>query len=76
VGLAGQVRDRIHGRPPQAADATNGTNFVSSCESALLFRRLWAIPLVVIGSVAFIGMMLATALESLREAMPAQADGN
>jgi hypothetical protein len=60
----------------QAADATNGTHFVASCQSALLLRRLWAIPLVVVGALAFIGMLLATALESLHEAMPAQADGN
>jgi hypothetical protein len=68
TGFTGDLR--------QAADATNGTHFVSSCESALLLRRLWAIPLVVVGAIAFIGMMLATALESLREAMPAPADGN
>jgi hypothetical protein len=67
-GFAGDLR--------QAADATNGTDFASRCESALLLRRLWAIPLVVVGAIAFVGTLLATALESLRESMPAQADGN
>ena len=50
--------------------------FVASCESALLLRRLWAIPLVVVSSFAFVGMLLTTALEALPEGMPAQADGN
>jgi hypothetical protein len=59
----------------QAAAATNGTGFVDKCESALLLRRLWTIPMVVIGAIAFVGVLLASARESLREGLPAAADG-
>jgi hypothetical protein len=59
----------------QAAAATNGTGLVDRCETALLLRRLWTIPMVVLGAVAFVGVLLATALESLREEVPAHADG-
>jgi len=58
----------------QAAAATNGTHFVGSCESALLLRRLWTIPLVVVGSIGFFGILLASALSSMREPIPARAD--
>jgi hypothetical protein len=40
-----------------------------------LLRRLWTIPMVVLGAVAFVGVLLASALESLREELPARADG-
>jgi len=59
----------------QAAAATNGTGFVDRCETVLSLRRLWTIPMVVLGAVAFVGVLLATALESLREEVPAHADG-
>jgi signal transduction histidine kinase len=67
TGLVGDLR--------QASDATNGS-FVGSCQTALLLRRLWAVPLVVIGAAAFIGMLLATALASLHESLPAPADSD
>jgi hypothetical protein len=67
TGLSGDLR--------QAAAATNGTGFPARCESALLFRRLWSIPLVVVGSLAFVGVLLANALESSRESLPTRADG-
>jgi len=60
----------------QAAAATNGTGFVGKCDSALLLRRLWTVPMVVIGAIAFVGVLLASARESLREGLPAAADGN
>jgi hypothetical protein len=34
----------------QAAEASNG-DYVGQCETALLLRRLWTIPLVAIGSI-------------------------
>ena len=60
----------------QAAAATNGTGLVGKCESALLLRRLWTVPMVVIGAIAFVGVLLASARESLREGLPEAADGN
>jgi hypothetical protein len=59
----------------QAGAATNGTGFVGRCESALLLRRVWTIPMVVIGSAVFVVVLLASALDSLREGLPARADG-
>ena len=46
----------------QAADATGG-DYVGQCETALLVRRLWTIPLVAIGSIllAVIVVVAATA---------------
>lgn len=54
----------------QALAATNGADFVARCDTALLVRRLWTIPLIVVGTVAFFGVLLASALQSLREALP------
>ena len=34
-----------------AAAAAGGDNYVEQCETALMVRRLWTIPLVVIGSI-------------------------
>ena len=35
----------------QAAPANGGDNYVEQCETALMVRRLWTIPLVAIGSI-------------------------
>jgi hypothetical protein len=35
----------------QAAEASGGGDYVGQCETALLLRRLWAIPMVAIGSI-------------------------
>ena len=35
----------------QAAAAGGGDNYVGQCETALMVRRLWTIPLVAIGSI-------------------------
>lgn len=53
----------------QAATATNGTHFVADCQSALLTRRAWTIPLVVVGSVGFFGVLMTSALSSMRESL-------
>jgi hypothetical protein len=60
----------------QAAAATNASDFVERCGTALLVRRLWTIPLVVIGLIAFFGTLLTTALTSMREDLAADASGN
>lgn len=64
----------------QAAAATNADHFVSDCETAVLLRRLWTVPLVVVGAIAFFGTLLGTALQSIREEQreeqPAHSSGN
>jgi len=38
--------------------AVDGTDFVAACQSALLTRRLWTIPLIVIGVMALVSVLL------------------
>jgi hypothetical protein len=38
--------------------AVDGVDFVASCQSALLTRRLWTIPLIVVGLVALVAVLL------------------
>lgn len=38
----------------QAAGAAGQGNYVDQCETALLVRRLWTIPLVVVGSIVIV----------------------
>ncbi|KUI27384.1 hypothetical protein AU196_07845 [Mycobacterium sp. IS-1742] len=38
--------------------AVDGTDFVASCQTALLTRRLWTIPLIAIGVVALLAVLL------------------
>jgi hypothetical protein len=45
----------------QAAEASGGADYVSQCETALLLRRIWAIPMVAIGSIVFAGVLLVAA---------------
>ena len=51
----------------QAAAATGEHNFVDQCETAILVRRLWAIPLVVIGSIVLAPVVAVSALVWGRE---------
>jgi hypothetical protein len=44
----------------QAAEASGG-NYVDQCGTALMLRRLWAIPMVVIGSIVFAGVLFVAA---------------
>jgi hypothetical protein len=47
----------------QAAAAAGQDNYVDQCETALILRRLWAIPLVAVGSIVLVvvGGVAATA---------------
>jgi hypothetical protein len=38
----------------QAATAATGHNYVDQCETALLIRRLWTIPLAVVGLIVLV----------------------
>jgi hypothetical protein len=38
----------------QAASAAGQHNYVDQCETALLIRRLWTIPLVAVGSIVIV----------------------
>jgi len=45
----------------QAASAVGHDNYVDQCQSALLTRRLWTIPLVVVGSIVTVGVVAVAA---------------
>lgn len=45
----------------QAAEATGGGDYVGRCGTALLLRRVWAIPMVLIGAILFVGVVLVAA---------------
>ena len=47
----------------QAAAEAGQHNFVDQCETALILRRLWAIPLAAVGSIVLVvvGIVAATA---------------
>ena len=53
----------------QAAAAVGDKNYVEECESALLVRRLWAIPLVVISAIVLLVVLAASAATSVRESL-------
>jgi hypothetical protein len=52
----------------QAAEASGG-NYVDQCGTALMLRRVWAIPMVVIGLIAFLGVVLVAATVWGRESV-------
>ena len=43
------------------AAAAEGGNYVDQCETALMLRRIWAIPMVAIGSIVLAGVVLVAA---------------
>lgn len=45
----------------QAAAATGGGDYVDRCGAALMMRRIWAIPMVAIGSIVLAGCVLVAA---------------
>jgi H+/Cl- antiporter ClcA len=58
----------------QAAAAVGDTNFVDECETALLMRRVWTIPLVVIGAIVLLAVVVASATTSARESLVPHRD--
>jgi hypothetical protein len=58
----------------QAAAAIGGKNYVDACETALLIRRAWAFPLVVVGGTIFLAVLVASATTSARESLTSQRD--
>jgi len=53
----------------QAAAAVGQHNFVNECETALLVRRLWTIPLVAISGLVLLVVTAASAITSARESL-------
>jgi hypothetical protein len=53
----------------QAAAVVGQHNFVDQCETALLVRRLWTIPLVAISGLVLLVVTAASAITSARESL-------
>jgi hypothetical protein len=58
----------------QAAAAVGDQNYVDDCETELLMRRLWTIPLVVIGGLTLLAVIVAAATTSARESLVPNRD--
>ena len=58
----------------QAADSVGQHNYVDKCETALLLRRLWAIPLVTISGMIVLAVTVASAVASARESLVPHRD--
>lgn len=59
----------------QAASAAAGQhNFVDQCQTALLVRRLWTVPLVAIGGLVLVVVVAASAITSARESLSGHHD--
>jgi hypothetical protein len=53
----------------QAGAATGGGDYVDQCGTELMLRRLWAIPMVTIGSLVLAGAMVVAATVWGRESV-------
>ena len=53
----------------QAASSVGQHNYVDKCETAVLLRRLWAIPLVAISGLIVVAVTVASAVASARESL-------
>jgi hypothetical protein len=58
----------------QAAAAVGQHNFVDKCETALLVRRMWTIPLVAICGLTLLAVTAASAITSARESLVPHRD--
>ena len=58
----------------QAAAVAGQHNYVDKCETALLARRMWTIPLVAISGLVLLVVTLASAIASARESLVPHRD--
>jgi H+/Cl- antiporter ClcA len=58
----------------QAASSVGQRNYVDKCETALLLRRLWAIPLVAVSGLIVLAVTVASAVASARESFVPHRD--
>jgi hypothetical protein len=58
----------------QAAATVGQQNVVDKCETALLLRRMWTIPLVAISGLVLLAVTVASAITSARETLVPNRD--
>ncbi|WP_442791801.1 hypothetical protein [Mycolicibacterium sp. ND9-15] len=58
----------------QAAATVGEINYVDQCETALLMRRMWTLPVAVLAGAALLAVVVASATTSARESLSAHHD--
>ena len=58
----------------QSAAAIGDQNYVDHCETALLVRRMWTIPLAILGGAVLLAVIVASATTSARESLAPRRD--
>lgn len=58
----------------QAAAAVGDENYVDQCETALLLRRLWTMPMAILGGTVGLAALVASATTSARETLVPHRD--
>jgi hypothetical protein len=58
----------------QATAAVGGKDYVGDCETALMMRRIWTVPLVVLGATVGLIVLVASATTSARESLMGHSD--
>lgn len=53
----------------QAAAAVGDTDYVDRCETALLMRRMWTMPMTVLSGTVLLAVLVAAATTSARESL-------
>jgi hypothetical protein len=59
----------------QATAASGGDNYVGQCETALMVRRIWAIPMVAVGSILLAVLVFIAATIWGRESLFGEQKG-
>ena len=58
----------------QAAAAADQHDYVDKCETALLVRRMWTIPLIAVSGLVVLAVTVASAITSARESLVPHRD--
>ena len=58
----------------QAAAVAGQHNYVDKCETALLVRRMWTIPLIAVSGLVVLAVTVASAITSARESLVPHRD--
>jgi hypothetical protein len=64
------------GRRPHRSELSGFSqqNYVDQCETALLMRRMWTIPVVAISGLVLLAVITASAITSARESLVPHRD--
>ncbi|MEO3758772.1 hypothetical protein ABGB19_10875 [Mycobacterium sp. B14F4] len=60
----------------QSAAAVGGQSYVEQCETALLLRRMWTVPMAVLSGAVLLAVLVASAATSARESLVPHRDNS